>query len=115
MPAVSMAVLAGIVVCGPVSGPFLAGIVTAVVDGLVDNRCSFKTCNTTLVAVGTVDSRALVSGTVHSPAVIGLKILDAMDAKVGFKMAGTAFYSIIMAGLCIVAICTQRCANRGSG
>ena len=56
MPAVSMAVLAGIVVCGPVSGPFLAGIVTAVVDGLVDNRCSFKTCNTTLVAVGTVDS-----------------------------------------------------------
>ena len=38
MSAVSVAVLAGVVVCGPVSIPFLAGVVTAVVDGLVDYR-----------------------------------------------------------------------------
>ena len=110
-----MAVLAGVVVCGPVSIPFLAGVVTAVVYGLVDYRGSFETGDTTLVAVGTVDGSALVSGTVYSPACVRLKVLDTVDAKVGFKMTGTTFYSIIMAGLCIMAICTQRCTDSGFG
>ena len=115
MSAVSVAVLAGVVVCGPVSIPFLTGVVTAVVNRLVDNWCSFKTCNTTLVAVGTVDGRALVSETVYSPACIGLEILDTVDAKICFKVAGTTFYSIIVTGLCIMAVCTQGGTDSGPG
>ena len=89
MSAVSVAVLAGVVVCGPISAPFLAGVVTAVVDRLVDNWCGFKTSDTALVAVGTVDGRTLVGRAVDSPACVGLEILDTVDTKVGFKMAGT--------------------------
>ena len=56
MSAVAVAVVAGGVVCEPVSIPFLAGIVTAMIDGLGDDWCGFETCYTALVAVGTVDS-----------------------------------------------------------
>ena len=115
MSAIAVTVLAGVVVCGPISSPFLAGVVTAMVYGLVDDRGGFKAYDTALVAVGTVDGRALVSRAVDSPACVGLKVLDTVDAKVGFKMTGTTFYSIIVTGFCIVAICTQRCANHGSG
>ena len=75
MSAIAVTVLAGVVVCGPISSPFLAGVVTAMVYGLVDNWCGFETCDTTLVAVGTI----YCCGVAFTEACGGCYVFDWMD------------------------------------
>ena len=107
MSAVSVAVLAGVVVCGPISPPFLAGVVTAVVDGLVDYWGSFETSNTTLVAVGTI----YCCGVACTESCRWSNIFNRMNLVSGIAVvdvAGEAGNGATVVLPCIVTACTER-------
>ena len=114
MSAVSMAVLAGGVVCEPVSIPFLPGIVTAMIDGLGDCWCGFETSDTALVAVGTVDG----GGVAGVEACGWSDIFDWVNLVSGITvvdMAGETGDTAAVVLPCIVTVDTKGIVESGNG